>query len=92
MDRWQYFVTILLILGCSREPVPEDSYFITIDDYNRLSVDTVQSEPVPPADTLLVVLPDTVALDSLPADTLLTDSLVILPDSLPPGLPAGGYP
>lgn len=83
MGRWQYFVVILAVLGCSKEPVPEDSYFISIDDYNRLSVDTVQSDPVPPADTLLVVLPDTMSLDSLPADTLLTDSLVILPDSLP---------
>ena len=35
MKYWQYVVTCIVVLGCSNEPVPEDSYFITADDYSQ---------------------------------------------------------
>lgn len=81
MRHWQYFAIMLAVLGCSREPVPDDSYLITIDDYNRVSVDTVFSEVVS-SDTLAIVLPDSAAADTIAADTLSADSLYISEDSI----------
>lgn len=75
MKLWHYFGICLAALGCSNAPAPDDSYLITIDDYNFVSVDTVEST---------VMVPDTVVLaeaDSIPEDTLAADSLQILPDS-----------
>lgn len=83
---------MLLFFGCAEEPAPEDSFTITMEDYNRVSVDTVQSR-ITPVDTLpavyvmpdTLVLPDTLALlpDSLMADTLSVDTVAVLEDSLP---------
>lgn len=82
MSRWQYFVAGLFFLGCSSNPAPEDSYIITMDDYNRVSVDTVASQVVLP-DTSGVILPDSFPLvDSLPSDTLMADSVLFSSDSL----------
>lgn len=82
MSRWQYFVVMLLVLSCSDKPVPDDSYVIALEDYNRVSVDTVVSQVILP-DTSLVILPDSMSVpDSLASDTLSVDSLVLFTDSL----------
>lgn len=73
----------LFLLGCAGDPAPDDSYIISIDDYNWVSVDTVSSEVLSP-DSIPVLLPDTLPrADSLPGDTLpLPDSLLLQTDSL----------
>jgi len=83
MSRRQYFVIVVMALGCAKNPAPDDSYFISIEDYNRVSVDTVTSQLILPDTTS--VLPDTVtAADSTVSDSLeaLPDSLSLIPDSL----------
>ncbi|MEA3265459.1 MAG: M23 family metallopeptidase [Candidatus Fermentibacteria bacterium] len=92
MKYWQYVVTCVVVMGCSNEPVPEDSYFITADDYIQESAGdlevSISVDTMTPA-----VLPDSfpVAGDSLvlPEDTLCTepDSLESDIDSLPPAVP-----
>ncbi|MCK5784983.1 MAG: M23 family metallopeptidase [Candidatus Sabulitectum sp.] len=83
MKFWQYFAIALLLFGCSREPAPEDSYYISQGDYGEETADTV--ETVIPADTVvLIVMPDSLSLtlDSLDAAQSLEDSLLALADSL----------
>ncbi len=79
MKYWQYIVMIILLLGCSREPVPEDSYFITQNDYNDTVIEI--PERVSSEDSItLIVLPDsllTVNIDSASA----LDSILIQEDS-----------
>lgn len=85
MKNWQCLVISLLFFGCSTKPAPDDSYFITIDDYNRVSVDTVTSEAVMPDTTAVfqdtLQLPDTLSADSL---ALPLDSQAVSVDSLAP--------
>jgi murein DD-endopeptidase MepM/ murein hydrolase activator NlpD len=89
MKYWQYVAAGLLAAGCSRDPAPDDSYFITGDDY-RAPADTTVVVAV--ADTAVAVgLSDTVDVqaetDSMHVsaeDSLYsaTDSLEMNPDSL----------
>ena len=89
MKYWQYIVMIFVLFGCSREPVPADSYFITQNDYNN-AVDEVAEGVALDDSLILIVLPDsTVALvtDSVSTlDSMLVqeDSLVVVIDSLVP--------
>jgi len=93
MYRWQYFVLFLFFLGCSNNPAPEDSYFISMDDYNRVSVDTVASQVVLPDSTIFILpdsslVPDSIVSDTVTAEAdsleLMPDSLAVPEDSLPP--------
>jgi len=89
MKYWQYVVAGLLVVGCSREPAPDDSYFIIGDDYRApadttvavAAVDTVVVESV--SDTLNV-LSETDSLVVSAEDSLYseTDSLEMISDSL----------
>ncbi len=94
MKYWQYIVMIFVLFGCSRDPVPEDSYFITQNDYNN-AVDELPEEIFLEDSLILIVLPDsTVSLDidsvsALDSMIVLEDSLVVEIDSLiPPEPPA----
>ncbi len=74
---------MLVLVGCRKPPVPQDSFTITIDDYNRVSVDSVES-PVLPADTVVsfVVQPDSYSDSILPADSLFLSADSLFTDSL----------
>lgn len=92
MRYWQYIVTALLLFGCSREPVPEDSYFIAQNDYSDAVIE--MPEVVLSEDSLIsIVLPDsllTVNIDSFSAlDSILIpeDSSVAVIDTLIPPPP-----
>ncbi len=83
MKHWQYFVTFLFVIGCSKEPAPDDSYFIAINDYSE---DIVQEEsnvdsgeifiPALSSDTIVTVT------DTLLQVSDLGDSLLLAEDSL----------
>ncbi len=82
MKFWQYVAVGFLMAGCSREPVPEDSYFITDDDYS-VQVDTAVA--VTAVDTAVTEnTPDTVSIpaggDSISVSA--EDSLYSETDSL----------
>ncbi len=80
MKNWQYFVMMLFVIGCSNEPAPEDSYFISSNSYN--SDINIQLEDTSLVQTDSILLSDTlqIAIDSsLLADI---DTLLILDDSL----------
>ncbi len=79
MKRRQYVVVAFLLLGCGEPPAPEDSYVISIDDYNRVSVDTVESIALQP-DTVPMILPDTLAA---PGSIAVPDSMAVDSLSLP---------
>lgn len=88
MKYWQYIVTGLFLFGCSREPAPDDSYFITQNDYNEEPVETI--ETVIPGDTTLpmvlsdtlIAVEDTVGLSPEDSLALPEDSLAVKIDSL----------
>ncbi len=81
MKNRHFFVAaaaVLVLVGCRKPPVPQDSFTITIDDYNRVSVDSVES-PVLPADIVVSVV---VQPDSYSDSILTADSLFLSADSL----------
>ncbi len=90
----QYFViaAAALLAACADKPVPEDSFVITMEDFNRVSVDTVESL-ILPVDTLpevfiagdTLIHPDSLLIlpDSLISDSLAADSISVPEDSLP---------
>ncbi len=83
MKYWQYIVTALCVLGCSRDPVPDDSYFISQSDYKDEPVET--AETIVPRDTVVsVVLTDTLVTAADTAAVLISpgDSLAVEPDSI----------
>lgn len=83
MRYWQYIVTGLFLCSCSREPVPEDSYFISQDDYGEETVEVI--ETFIPADSAIpIALPDSLAedVDIIVISLSPEDSLAILEDSL----------
>jgi len=77
MRHWQFFVAGFALIGCSRDPAPEDSYYISYYDYQPDISDTVNTSF--PHDGL-VILPDsqTGTADSI----VLNDSLGLSPDSI----------
>jgi hypothetical protein len=78
MRRWQYFVAGFVLIGCSRNPVPEDSYYISQTDYQPELEDTVNTD-IPFGSCFFTFLEDSL---SISADSIAVDSLQLLPDSM----------
>ena len=80
MKNWQFIVIVLLLIGCSNEPAPEDSYFITQNSYSSDTVIVLSDSILPQIDTIPLLDTSYVEIDSL----LLTniDTLMVLDDSL----------
>jgi hypothetical protein len=81
MKLWHFFVIVLSVSGCYRPPATDDSYFITMEDYSRVSVDTVHS-PAETPDTLQITMPDTTLFVPLDGDSLITPDSLFQADTL----------
>lgn len=94
MKNWQYFVIALFVIGCSKEPAPEDSYFISSNDYSSDTTIQLQDTSFIQRDTIILSNNGEAEIDSLilaPLDTLLVqedtlevpvDSIILLEDSV----------